>query len=644
MNSFIYKTFCAFSGYIHTDYGISFVSLSQIIALSSLSSIIALFINHKFIKYGTNKVYFFIETCFVFGLTLLFIPYLLNQYLNVNNTYLNVVLITIGLSLNYIALQIHWGFTNTVIAHFVPIIPQPARTKGAKKSKSVSSLLKDIEKVNHHNNDKKHGYQQIDDKQNFNDKKPSHAPNIKAYKSQPQIIVGTTRIDEENKRREAKRNRFTTIYNSNWTVATFLFLIAGVLIHLLSFWWFVLIMIAFGVLLSVLNLTLLPKESSMNVGEIHSNIMDSGDTHLDITIDNNNTSINNKTENVKHSIFHDFRILCSSWQYICMVGASYVLFFFFFVVFCLWCKICARIIKIFVFVILTVIISFFVWAMWYMCFGPWLQQVFELNPAELGIITTVDEGIGDLIAILILTYVVKPDPKYKIFAIEYMLLVFLVMEGLACFLIALQGETYSNSENKIESDFSKLCNSYFFVNFLTAFFFAGNEGLIVGLIVLNSKIVAKDQIARASGVMTLVSSVMSFFGQAIGGEIYDRHGMGFLANILTLLCLAIMLFLVSLIIAGNRMTQGTDDVLNSSSSSSTSTSANWSSKSSKSSKSATDDTLENNGNKKNYHNGKKRKLFGRKSRDSQDITGVPTDRTALLGNGKGSIQNYNNMN
>ena len=66
------------------------------------------------------------------------------------------------------------------------------------------------------------------------------------------------------------KRQYLSIYNSNWTICTFLFIATGLIMHYYSYWFFLKIMLICSIFFAILNLIFLPKISIDEQNEVSS--------------------------------------------------------------------------------------------------------------------------------------------------------------------------------------------------------------------------------------------------------------------------------------------------------------------------------------------------------------------------------------
>eukprot|EP01083_Nonionella_stella_P153872 494943_1 len=284
-------------------------------------------------------------------------------------------------------------------------------------------------------------------------------------------------------------HKYLSSLSGAWTYATFLFIAVGYIVKFASFWSYLECMcIAFGVL-ALLNLWILPPISVNQYNQRYH-------------------SPNQKDTPI--SICGDFKILSG--------------------------------IKVYRVILLMLALAFIAWSLFYASFGLWIQEMYNLDEAELGVAAALIEGIGNLVAIVLITYFainnqsndrhrckMKLDKMITYFA---MLLVFSV-----------GGMTVINYAQCLQF----LLKYNLVVYALICGYFCGSEGVIVGGMILSVTETPQSQQARSSAFVSIINSVCLFTGQFAVGIIYTKGGFKLETPIL--LGIQVLLVLVSIYLA-----------------------------------------------------------------------------------------------
>ena len=295
------------------------------------------------------------------------------------------------------------------------------------------------------------------------------------------IIVATLVSGDEN---EKRRHYYLTLYNSQWTIATFLFIEVGYIFQYISIKFFLLICFGISLILCVINWYTMPKIS------IH---------QYELLYSTENSVANKSRYMLK------LQKLCQNTKYILLaVGMG----------------------------------TFFInWGLFYTTFGFWLQTLYDLSSSKLGLLATLMEGFGNTISLVALALC------ERYFSTQFLVLIFGFFELIALLLLVLiyyiGGLSYL------------LLNQYF-IYFITFLWFIGNEGFIVGSIILNVAIPLPYQQPIASALFSVNSAITSSISSGISGEIYSKYGMGFIGLIsFILVIIALVLAFILWIIMRN---------------------------------------------------------------------------------------------
>ena len=191
-------------------------------------------------------------------------------------------------------------------------------------------------------------------------------------------------------------------------------------------------------------------------------------------------------------------------------------------------------------------LTFISWAWYYTSFGYWIKQLYDLNQAELGIAAAFIEGIGNSIAILMITYLTKNDDqddasqfiedlrkknKCKM-RLEVMMIYFALI-----LLISVMAMVCINYIEILEF----LLDYKWFVYMLICGYFCGSEGVIVGALILSVTETPPSQQARSSAIVSITNSLCLFIGQYTVGMVYELDGF----RLETPFLLAVMIILTA---------------------------------------------------------------------------------------------------
>eukprot|EP01084_Bolivina_argentea_P218211 370346_1 len=257
-------------------------------------------------------------------------------------------------------------------------------------------------------------------------------------------------IDESKIRRQ-----YLAIYNSNWTICTFLFIVAGYIMRYYSYWLFLQIMLITSVCLAMCSAIFLPKQKVAS--DAHTSALQPKVSHT--------------------SLWVDVKILFVNNTVYCLLFAA-------------------------------LLMQFFSWGLLYVTFGPFIQQLYSLNAARFGVVFALIEGCGNVIAIFLL-YVFKSG-KIVVFGG--------VVEFISVLLIML-------ITNVDDLAFLMHAEYQYLMYFVIFLWFAGNECIVVGIMILNVQIAPSLQQARASGLITGCNSITNFIATLIAGPLYSDKGM-----------------------------------------------------------------------------------------------------------------------
>eukprot|EP00484_Ammonia_sp_Unknown_P005108 CAMPEP_0197075694 /NCGR_PEP_ID=MMETSP1384-20130603/211739_1 /TAXON_ID=29189 /ORGANISM="Ammonia sp." /LENGTH=498 /DNA_ID=CAMNT_0042514543 /DNA_START=436 /DNA_END=1932 /DNA_ORIENTATION=- len=277
-----------------------------------------------------------------------------------------------------------------------------------------------------------------------------------------------------SKNDKAIAHRYLSAVSSGWTIATFLFVGVGYILKYETFWAYLEWMFLIFVVLACLNLLLLPKVSVNQYNVLH---------HSRYEMDK------------RISMKQDLKVLFSIKEY--------------------------RLIL----VILST--GFFCWSWIYTSFGFWIQRLYALDQAELGIAAALIEGVGNAVAILCITYLAKthddeedddeseqeerPRNGYKM-KLEVMMAYFAVMIFVS--VLALLLASYVEQ-------LTFLLQYKAFVYTCICAYYCGNEVVIVGALILNVTETPPKQQARSSAIVSIANSICMFIGQATVGIVYE---------------------------------------------------------------------------------------------------------------------------
>ena len=286
-----------------------------------------------------------------------------------------------------------------------------------------------------------------------------------------------------------KSHKYLSALSASWTIATFLFIAVGFILKYESFWSYLeWMLIAFSIL-AVLNMVLLPRESVNKYNAIYHN--QSQFTH---------------DEDLQISLSQDLKILFGITEY--------------------------RII------IFTASLAFLAWSWYYTSFGYWIQRLYGLNQAELGIAAALIEGVGNSIAILVITYLVQneeDDTNWRLSPWRMRLEVMMIYFGILL-LVSLLGMVLINY-----TDFFMFLLEYkLIVYMLICGYFCGSEGVIVGAMILSVTETPPAQQARSSAIVSITNSVCLFIGQFTVGMVYEKGGFRFETPFLLIFMIAIL--------------------------------------------------------------------------------------------------------
>ena len=277
------------------------------------------------------------------------------------------------------------------------------------------------------------------------------------------------------------RRQYLSIYNSNWTLATFLFILTGYILRYYSYWIFLKIMLCSSITFAVANAFFMPKISVKHQNTINSNIA-KGEKEGE-----NNLSLLDEDQIVTTSMREDLKILfIDNKIYRILFG--------------------------------VVLLQFAIWGIFYVTFGPFIQKEFGLNTAEFGVISALIEGCANCAAITSL-YIFKTE-RIVIFSgiVEFISILLLVM------ILNISGLTFLLD-----------LRYQYLIYFIIFLFFVGNEGVVVGIMILNVQIAPSQQQARASGLISFGNSITNFISILIAGPLYIYAGMAIESIILLIL-------------------------------------------------------------------------------------------------------------
>ena len=158
---------------------------------------------------------------------------------------------------------------------------------------------------------------------------------------------------------------------------------------------------------------------------------------------------------------------------------------------------------------------FFSWGFFYITFGPWIESLYSFNAEYFGTYVAFIECIGNGIAMLLYLYFGSiyysrstDKLKKRMFYIDtdiilliasFILFLSFLFICLLTHIISLENILY----NKIA------------IGIVLILYFIGHEGIVIGLMILHVELTPFLQQPRASGIISMITSIMVFISQSI---------------------------------------------------------------------------------------------------------------------------------